>query len=324
MIATPEAFTRSTVEREGEAGAAWLAELPRVVDELLGRWGCVPDGEVMHGGVGVIVPVLRRGEGAAVLKVSFPHPGNVHEPDAFAAWGGRGAVLLHERDDERFAMLLERARTSTLAEVEDGDEVVAVAGRLSRRLAVPAPPGLPRLREQADAWEEQLRRDAGELAHTLSPYVVDAAVATVRELGRVQPDTLIHGDLHARNILRADREPWLAVDPKGYVGDPAYDGGTLLKSRALALLEADDLRKAVHRALDVFVEAAELDRERALRWAQFHAVQASFWGRRHGFRIARSGPRLDWITGFTDHLATLLTDPTAVSQSSFAGDRPRS
>ena len=247
---------------KGSAGAAWLAELPGIVDELLDRWGCVPDGEVMHGGVGVIVPVRRRAEGTAVLKVSFPHPGNVHEPDAFAAWGGRGAVLLYERDDERFAMLLERVRTSTLAEVHDGDEVVTVAGRISRRLAIPAPPGLPRLREQADAWEEQLRKDAEELTHTLSPHVVDAAVATVRELGRVQPDTLIHGDLHARNILRADREPWLAVDPKGYAGDPAYDSGTLLKSRALTLLEADDLRKAVHRTLDVFAEAAELDRER--------------------------------------------------------------
>ncbi|GAA1138177.1 hypothetical protein GCM10009579_73290 [Streptomyces javensis] len=66
--------------------------------------------------------------------------------------------------------------------------------------------------------------------------------------------------------LRAGREPWLAVDPKGYVGDPAYDGGVLLKSRALTLLEADDLRKAVHRVLDVFAEAAELDRELAQRW----------------------------------------------------------
>lgn len=92
----------------------------------------------------------------------------------------------------------------------------------------------------------------------------------------------------------------------------------------MALLEADDLRKAVHRTLDVFVEAAELDRERALRWAQFHAVQASFWGRRHGFRVARSGSGLDWVTKFTGHLATLLTGPTAASQSSFDGDRPRS
>lgn len=205
-------------------------------------------------------------------------------------------------------MLLERVRASTLAEVEDDDEVVAVAGRISRRLAIPAPPGLPRLREQAESWEEGLRKDAEELTHTLSPYVVDAAVATVRELGRVQPDTLVHGDLHGGNILRADREPWLAVDPKGYAGDPAYDGGTLLKSRALAMLGADDLRRAVHRALDVFAEAAELDRVRVRRWAQFHAVQAAFWGRRHGFRRARSGPRLDWLTEFADHLAKLLTE----------------
>ncbi|MER6946463.1 aminoglycoside phosphotransferase family protein [Nonomuraea sp. NPDC000554] len=311
MIETPRAFARSTVEREGEPGAAWLAELPGIVEELLERWECVPDGEVMHGGVGLVVPVRWRAEGTAVLKVSFPHPGNIHEPDAFAAWGGRGAVLLHERDDERFAMLLERVQVSRLAEVEDGDEVVAVAGRINRRLAIPAPPGLPRLREQADAWEEQLRKDAKELTHTLAPYVVDAAVATVRELGRVQPDVLIHGDLHAGNVLRADREPWLAVDPKGYAGDPAYDGGTLLKSRALTLLEADDLRKALHRTLDVFVDAAELDRERAQRWAQFHAVQAAFWGRRHGFRIARSGPRLDWRTQFADRLAELLTEPSA-------------
>lgn len=308
MIAIPEEFVQSTVDREGEAGAAWLSELPGIVEELLGRWACIPDGEVMHGGVGVIVPVRRRPEERAVLKVSFAHPGNVHEPEAFVAWGGRGAVLLHERDDKRFAMLLERAQPSTLAEVEDGDEVVTVAGRLNRRLAIPAPPGLPRLREQAEAWEKQLRKDAEELPHALPRQVLDAAMATVRELGRDQPDTLIHGDLHARNILRADREPWLAVDPKGFAGDPAYDAGTLLKSRALTLLEADDLGKAVHRVLDVFAEAAELDRERVQRWAQLHAVQTAFWGRRHGFRIARGGPRLDWLTAFTDRIAQLLTE----------------
>ncbi|MGP4044717.1 aminoglycoside phosphotransferase family protein [Streptomyces sp. 2A115] len=317
MFQAPETFARSTVEREGERGAVWLTELPGIVDELLGRWGCVPDGEVMHGGVGVIVPVRRGAEGAAaVLKVSFPHPGNVHEPDAFMAWGGRGAVLLHERDDERFAMLLERAQASTLADVENGDEVVTVAGRINRRLAIPAPPGLPRLRERADAWEKQLRQDAQELTHALPRYVVDSAVATVRELGRVQPDTLVHGDLHARNVLRAEREPWLAVDPKGYAGDRAYDGGTLLKSRALTLLEADDLRKALHRALDVFAEAAELDRERTRRWAQFHAVQAAFSGRRHGFRIARGGALLERLTEFADHMAELLTEPRSVRDAS--------
>jgi streptomycin 6-kinase len=308
VINLPDTFVRSTIEREGAPGAAWLDGLPGIVDELLGRWGCLPDGEVMHGGVGVIVPVRRPAAGdVAVLKVSFPHPGNVHEPDAFEVWGGRGAALLHERDDERFAMVLERAHSATLAEAEHGDELVTVAGRISRRLAVPAPPGLPRLREQAGAWEEELSKDAGELTHTLPRHVVDAAVATVRELGRVQPDILIHGDLHARNILRADREPWLAIDPKGYAGDPAYDGGTLLKVHALTLREADDPRTAVHRSLDVFAEAAELDRERVRRWAQLLTVQAVFWGRRRGFRRARRGSQLDQLIEFAEFLAELLT-----------------
>jgi streptomycin 6-kinase len=123
----PEEFVQSTVDREGEAGAAWLAaKLPGIVEELL-----------------------------------------------------------------------QRAQPSTLADVEDGDEVVTVAGRLNRRPAIPAPPGLPRLREQAEAWEKQLRGDAEERPHALPRQVLDAALATVRELGRPQPDTLIHGDLHA-------------------------------------------------------------------------------------------------------------------------------
>ncbi|MER5434266.1 aminoglycoside phosphotransferase family protein [Streptomyces sp. NPDC002588] len=310
MIEVPEAFRRGTVEREGEGAARWLAGLPSLVAELTDRWGCSADGDVRHGGVGIVVPVRRRDGAPAVVKVSFPHPGNVHEPDAFAAWGGRGAVRLHERDDARYAMLLERAYGDSLAEVADLDEIAVVGGRVSRRLAVPAPDGLPRLRDMADTWERQLVADARELDHRLSAPALDAALATVRELGRSQPDVLVHGDLHARNILRADREPWLAVDPKGWVGDPAYDAGTLLKALSVRLLHLDDpgeVRGAAHRILDLFSEAAGLDRGRVGRWAHLQIVQACFWGRRHGFRVARKGAELDRITRFADGLAQALT-----------------
>ena len=302
----PAAFADSTVAREGEAGAAWLAELPGIIEDLLARWDCTVDGDVMYGQVGVVVPV--RG---AALKVSFPHPGNDHEPDAFEAWGGRGAVKLYERDDARYAMLLERAHPSTL--LEHDQDVVTIAGVLHRQLTIPAPDGLPRLSEQADGWAEELRKDAAELDHPLPAAVVDAALAVVDDLGRDQPEILIHGDFHPRNILSADREPWLAVDPKGHVGDPAFDAAIFLRTRAYHLfvgggLRADELLRQLRAESGQFAEAAGIDAERIGRWLQLIAVQSSFGGRRNGFGRARGGSQLDEILRLIDELAVSWTD----------------
>lgn len=203
-------------------------------------------------------------------------------------------------------MLLERAGAATLAESRTGDEVVRIAAQLNQRLATPAKSRhLPRLSDRVEEWERDLRQGATDFV-LAEPGVVRAALATVRELGNDQPELMVHGDLHPRNILAAEREPWLVVDPKGYVGDPAYDGGNLLTSHLFALLEEDDLDKAVLRTVDVFAEAAGLEYERVRRWAQFHAVDAAFWGRRHGFRRARTGAELDDLTRLADHLARVL------------------
>ncbi|MER0477257.1 aminoglycoside phosphotransferase family protein [Streptomyces sp. Edi2] len=308
MIVLPEAFVRVTVDREGAAGSAWLSTLPAAVREVAERWDCTADGDLLYGGVGIVVPVLRKMTEPAVLKVSFPHPENRFEPDALSAWGGRGAVRLHERDDDRFAMLLERAHPTTLAQAAQGDEVAAIAGGVSLRLAVPAPAGLPRLQDRAAGWEEQLLRDAREFPDALPSRTVQAATATVRELAHHQPDTLIHGDLNARNILAGTREPWLAADPKGWVGDRAYDCATLTKSRSVVLAEQGDLAKGIHRTVDAFTSAAELDRERARRWAQLGAVQAAYGGRRRGFRRGRHGSERARLIALVDELARILTD----------------
>lgn len=302
----PSAFAKITTEREGAAGEAWLAELPAIVEDLLGQWSLQRDGDLLHGQVGVVVPV----EGDAVLKVSFPHPGNVHEPDAFEAWDGRGAVRMYERDDARYAMLLERVHPGTLG--EHGDGAATIAGDLLRQLTIPAPDGLPRMSEKADAWSLELRKDADELDHPLPAAVVDGALAVVDELCRVQPETLVHGDFHALNILRAEREPWLVVDPKGYVGDPAFDAAIFLRTRTYYLylgdgVRGDDLLRRLQAELAQFAEASGIDAERIRRWTQLIAVQSSFWGRRNGFGRARSGSHLDEIVTLIEEVAVQLT-----------------
>lgn len=299
MIEIPKSFVFSTVQREGDASRTWLAALPQLLEELLVRWSCMPNGVPLHGQVGLVLPVLYH-DSPAALKISYPHPGLVHEPHALARWNGAGAVQLHERDDEHFAMVLELARQSTLADLDDADEAIAKAGRLARRLAVPAPPGLPRLREHAEQWwGDEIRAGAEELAHPLARRVVEAALATVEELGPDQPDTLVHGDLHFENVLRAEREPWLAIDPKGYVGDPAYDAIKMLRGRVDNLFGTGNLRAALLRRLNVFSDAAELDRDRVRRWAQMRAVMSAQWGRQNG-----DHPRL---VDITEQIAEILT-----------------
>ncbi|MDX3694773.1 methyltransferase domain-containing protein [Streptomyces europaeiscabiei] len=140
---------------------------------------------------------------------------------------------MHERDDEQFATLLEGAPYDHVGRTGSGDEAATVAGQISCRLAIPAPSNFPRLQDQAGAWEKHLRQQMAEMPHALDPKIVDAVVATVRDLAQDQPAILVHGDLNARNILPAVREPWLAVDPKGWSGDPAYDCGRLIKSRSV-------------------------------------------------------------------------------------------
>ncbi|MFG2500244.1 aminoglycoside phosphotransferase family protein [Streptomyces sp. NPDC048441] len=292
-VEVPEGFALSTIQREGEPGRAWLATLPELAEELLRRWDCEPVAPATHGQVGIVIPVRRRyDESPAVLKISFPHPGNVHEPDAFAVWSGRGAVRLFERDDARFAMLLEwagdraggRAGTGagSLADLPDAEAALTVAGRLARRLAVPAPAELPRMSALCGEWERELTDGDKELGSPLASRLLDAAIGTLRELGPDQPDTLIHGDLHVGNVLRGEREPWLAIDPKGYVGDPAYDSITLLHHRFEELFTASDAKATVLRRLAVFSEAAEVDPARARRWTQARAVTMAYWGRLHG------------------------------------------
>ncbi|WP_405461761.1 hypothetical protein [Streptomyces sp. NBC_00101] len=72
-------------------------------------------------------------------------------------------------------------------------------------------------------------------------------------------------------------------------------------------MESDDPSRAVERVLDIYTEAAGFDRERVRRWAQWHAVTATFHEIRHGYRVAPSGPDRERVTAFAARPAELLT-----------------
>lgn len=282
MIEVPEPFVREISERENEPGRAWLDSLPGLVDHALGKWALTPSGPTMHGAVGVVVPVRRADGTAAVLKISFPHPGNIAEPKALAAWAGRGAVRLLEHDAQAFAMVLEKAGEDSLHDLPDAVDRMVVAGCLNRRLAVPAPDGLPSLKVVADGWAIEIESRHRRLRAPLADRLVGRAMESCRELAAYQTSLLVHGDLNFSNVLRGSREPWMVIDPKGWAGDPAYDAVNLLRDRWHTMAGQADLAETLSYQLAAFAEAAELDRERVIRWVQACAVKDALWSVEYG------------------------------------------
>jgi streptomycin 6-kinase len=145
------------------------------------------------------------------------------EADGLALWNGDGAVrlLAARKSEDTQTLLLERCRPGAqLREMLAEPEQDVVIARLLRRLWDHQPPaGGPfrPLEEMCDYW-------AGSLEAKSGTALARQAVSLLRELPASAGErVLLCTDLHAGNVLSAQREPWLVIDPKPFVGDPAFD-----------------------------------------------------------------------------------------------------
>lgn len=276
MIQVPE---RLLWWRETAAGAAWLESLPRLAEECAEQWSLRLGEPFTRGNVSLTLPAERADGVPAVLKINFPDEESAHEADALAHWRGEGAVRLLEVDRERNALLIERAVPGTsLWEIDDDEEATLVAASVLRRIWRHPPPASHPFRllaDEAEGWMTELGLDWKALGHPFEREIVDAAVAAARGLSRSQPDLVVcHQDFQGSNVLRAQREPWLAIDPKPIVGERAFDVASLLRDRRW-LLGRPGIAARLTRRLDLLASELDLDRERMRGWGIVHAL---YWG----------------------------------------------
>lgn len=234
------------------------------------RWGLTPDGEPFTSLGGRLLPVRQDGV-AAMLKVS-------HAPEEIAGgvlmswWDGQGAapVLAHEGE----ALLMVRAMgTGSLADMARNgrdDEASRIICAALDGLHAPRPGRLPSSLNPLPDWFRQLEpaanRHGGVLAKSCA--MSKQLLADPREV------CVLHGDAHHGNFLDFGELGWLAIDPKGLIGDRGYDYANLLCNPDLETAVAPG---RIARQVRMVAQAADLEPLRILQWLLAYAGLSASW-----------------------------------------------
>jgi streptomycin 6-kinase len=243
-------------------------------------WTLTPDGPVRETPSGCIAFVRQSGA-PRVLKIFGPNSDETNAAEVLARYDGHGAVRLFEHSGR--AVLLERIEPgSALAQrviAGDDDAATAILCGVMQALPWEPPPveNFPTVEEWGEGFA-RYRRTGG----SLPPPLVERAQALYGELARTQAHRfLLHGDLHHYNVLHDARRGWLAIDPKGVIGELAYETGALLRNPCedVSLFAKPAI---IDRRCRILCERLSLDRTRVLGWCFAQAVLSAIWATEDG------------------------------------------
>jgi streptomycin 6-kinase len=253
--------------------SAWLDRLPGILRTLEARWQLTLGRPFTSASCSWVAPVTRRDGSSAVLKVGLPHMEAEDEIRGLRFWNGEPTVRLLDADEDLSAMLLEHCRPGTPLSLSPEPEQDVIVADLLRRLwrIPPAGHGFRPLSFMLDQWRRETLRDRDRWT---DGGLVREGLTLLEELPRTAPaEVLLATDLHAGNVLRSERLPWLVIDPKPFVGDPAYDATQHL------LNCPERLRSDPNGTIGRFADLLAVDGARVKLWT---------------FARAAAGPRPTW------------------------------
>jgi len=277
MFVLPEDFVRFMRDVYGtEAANAWFQRLPSFLDECAQRWQLKllpPFGNLSFH---YVAPAVRADGTPVILKTCEFSDEFEHGLAALRLFNGRGIARLLEFDEEKKVMLLERLQPGTmLASLvpEQDEQATSILAGVMRQLWRPAPAEhtFPTVEQLGQGLRRLRARYAGGYG-PFPPHLVDEAMDLFTTLSVSAPQTmLLHGDLQHHNILRAG-DAWLAIDPKGVVGDPGFEVGASFYNPMPRILEVPDLERMLARRVAQLSEELGIERARIRGWGLAQSV----------------------------------------------------
>ncbi|WP_371406194.1 aminoglycoside phosphotransferase family protein [Kribbella sp. NBC_00662] len=274
MIEIPAKLIRNHSEKSPE----WLASLPAALDRYVDEWQLTLSGELMSGEASLIAPVVRRDGTPAMLKLQSVNDESESEALALRTWSHDDVVEVYEDDPETSTLLLERLEPHTLEELPDHVEATRIlAELLTHLMVVPAPPGIRQLSDIAGQMLEDAPKIIPLLVDPAERALTQRLADRMREVLPESGDRLLHWDLHYLNVMAAQRQPWLVIDPKPLAGDPAFELMPATWNRWDDLVATGNLAQAIRDRLELMLDITGIDRDRALAWTAGRVLQNILW-----------------------------------------------
>lgn len=264
-------FHSNIISIYGEKGKAWLNALPELVSATSSKLDLRDLKAVANLTYNYVLSGLQ-GDNPIVLKLGLDSEGLAREAFALKCFSGCGAVKVLAENEGM--LLLERAvpGTSLKSYFPDKEqESIEIACGVIKKLHKPSIPeghNFPHIKD----WLKALDKDWNIPNH----YLQIARQLRDQLLKTAALDVLLHGDLHHDNIL-LNGDNWLVIDPKGVIGESAYEVAAFIRNPIPELMHHADATTIIHNRITRFAAALKLPSQRILDWCFVQAVLAWIW-----------------------------------------------
>jgi streptomycin 6-kinase len=265
-----------------DKGSIWLENLPILINKLADKWDLSDLIPYENLTCNYILKGNQR-QRPIVLKLGIDIETLRREYEALNEFKAYGVVSIIDQDLQSGAILLEQAVPGdsliSLFPKED-IKALAIACRVANSLhkvSIPKNHSFPLLSE----WLKIIDKD-WDLPHTNLKL---ARKLKNNLLQKSQSNVLLHGDFHYGNII-SHRNSYIAIDPKGVVGDPVYDIAALLRNPLELLMNQPNLDIILKKRIEFAAVDTGQKIETIYAWAYVHTVMSICWSLEDGQDVA--------------------------------------
>lgn len=287
MSGLPSDFKKRNLDLHGSNGQEWIEKLPSLIRTIEQSWEI--EVTTTHKSLTYnYVAFAENGEGKkTILKIGFPSTALDREAKCLEIFNGSGAARLLKYNSDLGALLIERIEPGYNLEKLGEQKAIQAIASVINELHRPVNTNLdfPTIQDWGISFKH-LRNQFNGGTGPLPSNLINEGEAVFKALSEsMSSPVLLHGDLHHGNILAGTRKSWLAIDPKGVIGEPEYEIGAFLRNPMSKLVYEDNLAGLLKDRIDIMSEMTGYDKKRISEWGFTQAVLSAIWS----FEDHRSG-----------------------------------